>query len=262
MDGVRQANYHEIVFQSRPGSPELNCCSVNAARGLGLVSQWALLADEASGALMLNWYGAGKLAGRLKGGALARFDVETDYPRSGRVVIKVGLDKPTTFPLALRIPQWSTATKLTVAGAAQADVKPASYHVIDREWKPGDAIELELDMSPRVWAGEKGASGRSSLYVGPVLLAYDASLNDNGPDDPEPIDARSVRVLPTSESKGPFRPIVLAEAKAADGKTVKLCDFASAGADGSRYRTWLRVDHAAPTPFSREHSFRTGPPAE
>lgn len=262
MDGVRQANFHEIVFQSRPGSPELNCCSVNAARGIALVSQWALLADDATGALTLNWYGAGKLAGRLKGGALARFDVETDYPRSGRVVIKVGVDQPSKFPLALRIPQWSTATKLTVAGEAQADVKPATYHIIDREWKPGDAVELELDMSPRVWVGEKAVAGRSSLYVGPVLLAYDASLNDNGPDDPEPIDARSVRILPASDAKGASTPMVLAEAKTADGKTIKLCDFATAGADGSRYRTWLRADHVSPTPFSREHSLRTGPPVE
>ena len=35
MDGVKIANYQDIVFQSRPGSPQLNCCSVNAPRGLG-----------------------------------------------------------------------------------------------------------------------------------------------------------------------------------------------------------------------------------
>jgi DUF1680 family protein len=262
MDGVRQASFHEIVFQARPGSPELNCCSVNAARGIGLVSHWALLADAATGGPVLNWYGAGKLAGSLKDGSPVRFDVETDYPRSGRVAIKVGVDRPTKFPLALRIPQWSAATRLTVAGAPRPDVNPATYHVIDREWNPGDVIELKLDMGPRVWVGEGGVAGRSSLYVGPVLLAYDASLNDNGPDDPEPIDARSVRVLPASEAAGPARPIVLAEATTVDGKTVKLCDFASAGADGSRYRSWLRVEHASPTPFSREHSFRTGPPTE
>ncbi len=262
MDGVRRANFHEIVFQSRPGSPELNCCSVNAARGIGLVSKWALLADEATGALVLNWYGPGRLAARLKGGALVRLDVETDYPRSGHVVVKVGVDRPLKFPLALRVPQWSTDTKLTVAGALESDVKPATYHVIDREWKPGDAVELELDVAPRVWVGERELAGRSALYVGPILLAYDASLNGNGPDDPEPIDAHSIRVPPPSEAGGGFRPIVLAEAETADGGKVKLCDFASAGADGSRYRSWLRATRVAPTPFSREHSFRTGPPTE
>jgi len=262
MDGVRQANFHEIAFQSRPGSPELNCCSVNAARGLGLVSQWALLGDDATGGLALNWYGAGKLLGRLKGGGRVGLETETDYPRSGRVRIKVEVERPTKFALALRLPQWSAATKLTVGGEAVADVAPATYRTIDREWKDGDLVELELDMSPRLWAGEKDFEGRASVYLGPILLAYDARLNQNGPDDPEAIDPRSIRVLPESEAKGPLAPLVVAEAKTADGKPVRLCDFASAGADGSRYRTWLRVDHASATPFSREHSFRTGPPEE
>lgn len=262
MDGVRLANYHEIVFQSRPGSPELNCCSVNAARGIGLVSHWALLADDASGGLVLNWYGEGALSGRLKGGEPVRLDIETDYPRSGHVAIKVGLERPTAFPLALRIPQWSTATRLSVAGAPVEGVKPSSYHVIDREWNPGDVIAMDLDMSPRVWVGEKGLAGRASLYLGPVLLAYDASISGNGPDDPAPIDARTLRALPASVVQGASRPIVLAEAKTTDGATVRLCDFASAGADGSRYRSWLRVEHVSPTAFSHAHTFRTGPPTE
>jgi DUF1680 family protein len=32
MDGVREASAHTIVFQSRAGTPELNCCSVNGPR--------------------------------------------------------------------------------------------------------------------------------------------------------------------------------------------------------------------------------------
>ena len=65
MDGVRKANFHDIVFQSRPGSPELNCCSVNAARGLGLLSEWALMHDAKNDALVLNWYGPGQLSAQL-----------------------------------------------------------------------------------------------------------------------------------------------------------------------------------------------------
>ena len=37
MDGAREASAHTIVFQSRAGTPELNCCSVNGPRGLGLL---------------------------------------------------------------------------------------------------------------------------------------------------------------------------------------------------------------------------------
>jgi DUF1680 family protein len=259
MDGVRQANYHEIVFQSRPGSPELNCCSVNAARGIGLVSQWALLAGEKDDGLTLNWYGAARYAARLESGAKVRIAVESDYPRSGKVVVKVDPEEPTRFPLSLRIPQWSTATTLSVAGATVADVKPATYHVIDREWKAGDSLTLGLDMSPRVWVGEKASAGRGSLYLGPVLLAYDPRFNAEGADDPEPIDARSLKIRPATAWEGLLPPIVLVEANTASDSHVVLCDFASAGADGSRYRSWLRVDNATPTPFSHAHTLRTGP---
>ena len=55
MDGVRKASAHDIVFQAREGSPELNCCSVNGARGFGMISDWALM--RAGDGLLVNWYG-------------------------------------------------------------------------------------------------------------------------------------------------------------------------------------------------------------
>ena len=52
MDGIRRASAHSIVFQAREGSPELNCCSVNSARGFGHVSDWAVMRDGEG--LMVN----------------------------------------------------------------------------------------------------------------------------------------------------------------------------------------------------------------
>jgi len=46
MDGIRRASAHSIVFQSRQGTPELNCCSVNAPRGLGMLSEWGIMTDK------------------------------------------------------------------------------------------------------------------------------------------------------------------------------------------------------------------------
>jgi hypothetical protein len=55
MDGVRRASAHDIVFQARPGAPELNCCSVNGPRGLGILSEWAVMVGERS--VWVNYYG-------------------------------------------------------------------------------------------------------------------------------------------------------------------------------------------------------------
>jgi hypothetical protein len=48
------------------------------------------------------------------------------------------------------------------------------------------------------------------------------------------------------------------EADTADGP-ILLCDFASAGYDGSSYRSWLRASNANQVPFSREHPWRSRP---
>jgi hypothetical protein len=53
-------------------------------------------------------------------------------------------------------------------------------------------------------------------------------------------------------------PIVLVEYLAAGGRAVRLCDFASAGADGSAYRSWLKVEHVTPAPFRRTDPRRSG----
>src|SRR6266850_5557283 len=66
MDSVRKASAHDIVFQARAGSPELNCCSVNGARGFGMVGDWALMTSRDG--LILNWYGPSTMTTRLGSG--------------------------------------------------------------------------------------------------------------------------------------------------------------------------------------------------
>jgi len=152
MDGTRIASPNDATaFQARPGSAELNCCSVNGPRILGLVGEWALLAGK-PGELFLNYYGAGTLDAALPSGQTLRLTQKTKYPVGGKVKTAVGLDRAETFILALRVPAWSARTRVMVNGAAQAAPRPGEYLRLERVWQPGDAIELELDMRPHVWA--------------------------------------------------------------------------------------------------------------
>ncbi len=116
MDGVRKASAHDIVFQSREGTPELNCCSVNSARGLGLLSEWAVMRDPQG--LMLNWFGPGKIATTLADGRKVALRLTTDYPRDGRVEIEVTPAEVGRFSLRLRIPYWSAKTEVKLNGEA------------------------------------------------------------------------------------------------------------------------------------------------
>lgn len=258
MDGVRKSNYHEIVFQSRPGSPDLNCCSVNAARGIGLISEWALMSDDRG--LFLNWYGPGTMVARSKpGGVPVTFGQETDYPRNGVVRISVTPSSPSRFALRLRIPHWSAATTVKVSGQPVADVKPGTYLELDRDWKPGDTIELGLDLGLRAWVGERASEGRVSLYRGPLLMTFDPRFNPGiDGDDPPAIDWKSLPAEAELEAAAgaDFGVITVP----AGGALLRLCDFSSAGAEGDPYRSWLRVTGApSPEPFDRLHPDRSRP---
>ena len=236
MDGVRAASAHSIVFQSRPGTPELNCCSVNAPRGLGMISEWGIMVDDEG--VIVNYYGDMKGKISLPDGNSLKLEQKTYYPKDGHIIIRLSPQKKTQFNLRLRIPEWSKKTLVKVNDAEIMPVNPCSYLSIKREWQPGDIVEINLDMSLRCELGKKNQEGKVSIYRGPLLLAYDQHFNNMDPDEMPALNAKEIEAE-FQESNGCFEPIVLLKVKCADGRYLYLCDFASAGAYGTHYRSWI-----------------------
>ena len=274
MDGARFASSHAIVFQARSGSPELNCCSVNSPRGLGLISEWALLEDR--NGLALNYYGPGTMRQVLPGGHSVEILQETDYPTSGDIRVRINPSSPVEFCLRLRVPYWSQNTKIDLNNQALEGVRASSYYEIEREWHPGDNIQISLDLTPHFWRGEKQCQGLVSVYRGPLLLAYDQRYNRHLvsrqktnpiPNDPFKLTRANlpVPVLEAGHVGGKVldwedwhAPMVLLEARTDKGQPVFLCDFASAGATGTLYRSWLPMRHAPrKTLFSMSNPLRS-----
>jgi len=162
MDGARLASAHSIVFQSRAGSPELNCCSVNGPRALGLTGEWAIL-RRAEG-LVLNYYGPGRMEIPLASGLRVAVIQKTDYPRARTVDLTIQPGKAREFPIWLRIPAWSARTGVAVNGRAIRPVPAGRYLEITRVWRPGDRIRLVLDFRPHLWvAGPDEGWGAKNL---------------------------------------------------------------------------------------------------
>jgi len=254
MDGVRKASAHDIVFQARAGSPELNCCSVNGARGFGMISDWALM--QSGGGILLNWYGPSIIQTRLPSGAGLVLNQETDYPRDPHVRLRVDPENPAAFPLKLRIPHWSRKTIVKLNGVPLDGVHSGQYFALNRTWSKGDTIEIEFDFSLQFWAGERECAGKVSIYRGPVLLTYDRRFNEMDPDEVPVLNAKSLTGKRTSTMDW-LPPMLLMEFAAREGRQVKLCDFGSAGVGGSPYRSWLPVTGVPSVPFSRENPLRT-----
>ncbi len=241
-NGVREASAHSIVFQARHGTPELNCCSVNAPRGLGMLSEWAIMREGADD-LVVNFYGPMEVDLPIADERRVRLRQETAYPRDGHVRIVLGLDAPATFTISLRIPAWSGNTRV------QVNVVPGAYLPLEREWRDGDRIELNLDMALRTWVGDEERAETVSLYYGPLLLAFDQKRNTVDTDTLPPLDYTNLTFTPMALVDEPFPPLVSFEFNTADGGKLVLSDFANAGAYGTHYASWLPAVNLPPPAF-------------
>lgn len=97
-----------------------------------------------------------------------RFGIATAYPFGEDVVFQV--HKPARFTLALRLPAWCAAPRLTVNGRPAAIVRDGGYAIVRRRWKAGDKVVLSLRMELRP---EPAADDpRTVAYLkGPMVMA-------------------------------------------------------------------------------------------
>ncbi len=150
MDGRRIASPNDATsFQARPGGNELNCCSVNGPRVLGLLAEWACL--QSPEGLALNYYGPGQIQVRRPSGNRVTLRQETAYPAEAEIEVRLNLDAAESFTLALRIPSWSRHSRVWVNGAELTGLRPGGYLSLAREWRDGDLIRLELDFRLQFW---------------------------------------------------------------------------------------------------------------
>jgi len=235
MDGTRAFGI-ELPWQSPKAGPDLNCCSVNANRPLGMIAQWAIMQDDEG--LVLNFYGPGTYAAALPSGNRIALRQATEYPRDGNVRIEVTAAQAESFAIKLRIPQWSRRTTVSVNGEALPTPCPGAYLRIAREWRTGDTVELGFDFAPRFWAGAEAYANRASVYRGPLLLAYDARYNALDPGELPEIRWQSLSIT-QQRWDGPLDPWFLATLRDDAGAEFAVCDFSSAGQTGNHYRSWL-----------------------
>ncbi|MCL5096037.1 MAG: glycoside hydrolase family 127 protein, partial [Candidatus Omnitrophica bacterium] len=252
MDGAREASAHTIVFQARAGTPELNCCSVNGPRSLGMLSEWAVMA--APDGLVVNYLGPGSFTVRLPNGTAVSLECHSDYPRTGQIQWRITPAESRKFKLMVRIPAWAGAVSVALNGMGADKAQPGSYLTLDRVWEKGDIVTMDLDLALRFVPGDKEAAGKVSLYRGPLLLAYDQRWNDFDEAEIPAVDlgrlANATTVLhPGTNDCATDRvlsPWIEIQAPCTGGKTLRLCDFASAGAAGTRYCSWLKAEDCPP----------------
>jgi hypothetical protein len=97
---------------------------------------------------------------------------ETKYPFDNQVQILVSGSKPKEYTLYVRIPNWAAPDPLlSVNGKRVSDaVQPGTFVGIERTWKNGDRVELELPVPLRLEPVDANHPNLVALVRGPLVL--------------------------------------------------------------------------------------------
>ena len=146
------------------------CCQHNHSQGWPYFSRslWMATADDG---LCATMYSACTVTARVGLGETVTIREETHYPFDESVRFTLSTKQPVTFPLSWRIPAWCAAAKLTINGAPAA-LRPAAggFARLEREWRDGDQVVLDLPMAlhVRTWTNNHDSV---SVDYGPLTFS-------------------------------------------------------------------------------------------
>ncbi|MEU6789914.1 beta-L-arabinofuranosidase domain-containing protein [Nonomuraea angiospora] len=189
----READPDEVSPRAEAGVRaawfDVSCCPTNVARTLAALQGYLATTDDDG--LQLHQYAPSTVRAELPDGREIAVEVETDYPDSGTVRVRILADG--LWTLALRVPAWAAEATLVEDGRARP-VEPGMA-TVRRAFRAGEVITLELPMEPRfTWPDPRIDAVRGCVAVerGPeVLCAESHDLPHPGGLDALAIDPRS-----------------------------------------------------------------------
>lgn len=121
------------------------CCPPNIVRTIAQVGSYLYgISDDG---IWVHLYAGSTAWINLKEGTPVEITQETRYPWDGQVSLIVRTEAPTSFALMLRIPGWCTAASISINGIELSPApQPGHYARLERQWTPGDRIDLRLEM--------------------------------------------------------------------------------------------------------------------
>ncbi len=152
------------------------CCPPNILRTIAESASYAYA--KSSDAIWVNLYGANTLTTKVRGRTV-KLAQETESPWNGRVRITVKECGAEVFGLKLRVPGWAKGVLLRVNGALQqVSAMPASYIELQRAWKPGDVVEMDLPMPVRLMEANplvEETLNQIAVQRGPIVYCLESA---------------------------------------------------------------------------------------
>ena len=179
--------------------PNFGCCTANMHQGWPkLVSSlWMATPDNGLAAVV---FGPSTVRARVGVASSVSIRETTEYPFKGTVTFAVTPSaEQVRFPLHVRVPSWAAGATVRVNGGVPEPAEPGTFVRLERLWRRGDNVQLEMPMTPRVstWYRDSVAVER-----GPLVFSLPVGEQWNrltaGMKKPAPAPAADWEVLPTT----------------------------------------------------------------
>lgn len=145
------------------------CCPPNVMRLLGSLDQY--LTSATDNTIRIDHYTTSTIETDS-----VRLRVDTEYPWDGHIAITVERTAATPWSLQLRIPAWCTDARVDGQSAQPG------YTTLQREWRAGDRVQLDLAISPRITVPHprvESSYGTVAIERGPLVYCIEHADNPN-----------------------------------------------------------------------------------
>ncbi len=160
------------------------CCPPNVMRLLASFGHYVATRDRTG--LQVHQYAPARIVTALAEGGAVRLRMETRYPWEGAVRLTVEESDGRSWSLALRVPEWCAgrAALRVNGGAVPATHDGRGYLHLERSWRAGDTVELDLPMDARLIEPHpaiEATRGCLAIERGPLVYCVEQADQGDAP---------------------------------------------------------------------------------
>lgn len=157
-----------------------SCCPPNVARLVASLGEYIYSVSDTE--LVVNQY-IGGVANATIGGRNLEIRQETNYPWDGSIKMEITPENEHDFTLGLRIPDWCQDATLRINDeeCPLSDIMRAGYARVERTWKAGDVVQLDLAMDVQLIQSHpqlRVNAGKVAIQRGPLVYCVEEFDND------------------------------------------------------------------------------------
>jgi len=215
------------------------CCPPNLARLLASLERY--LYGQSADGIWVHQYIAGRAEFERHEGRV-KLAVESGFPWEGRASVQVEPERPMTFSLRLRVPGWADKAVVKINGEKTAEpIRPGSYLVLHREWRPGDEVVLEFGMQPRLESAPievRENRGKAAILAGPLVYCLEDRDNPG-------LDVHRLQLNPGAKLEAAYQAdllggLAVVRGETADGKSWTAVPYYAWGNRGrANMEVWI-----------------------